>query len=419
MEKYFGDEFELHTVKHVWSEESMQWMRELQVDMGIMDIVGRAEVMCGVKEEDYSNCRGDGQRRELFECIAGSIAVWRDGCVAACRTFKADKVYNMIEKEEVEEEKVIDKRLEEGSRVFNYTKEVIPADVLVDLDRGGNFVPISFHSKKRVLERYDKELWNYIRGYHRLVLRGRNCRGMLEGDFVRGAKMSAALQELYLSCASDDSVGDDRCEFYLNLIEQHDAMREGMVLQVEVAESMSMATGLTVKELEKKYTFSDSVFMEADKKLGIALVPLSLIVDATREFLEGSGYVKVEGDNDEVLCVLRGKVTKVIESIDSEEEKFLGWKVMKNLRGRGAGKLGCLRMVPKVHKKKEKLEFRPIRAAEEDPGNVISRALNDILKGVMEGLAVKFEEVTGRSFSNLPGTEAFMEQIKSMNCELG
>ena len=170
----------------------------------------------------------------------------------------------------------------------------------------------------------------------------------------------------------------------------------------------------------------NSIVTNADKNIGIAIVPIQWYIEEYYRQQEKEAFETVDLNEKQCIELLDYIILKFRESCNTEQKQILK-KVWPKTGG--TKKIGIMKMIPKVHKLKEEISSsswksltgRPIRGAEQCPTNAPSIALCRLIQEMIMDLRNHYKTLSPNSilaklaFPLIKGCDAYSEALNNLD----
>jgi hypothetical protein len=251
----------------------------------------------------------------------------------------------------------------EGPTIFSFTTHVLDQDIADQLKNGLGYVPHTKSSRKDVISRIETEIKDAAVRYFRKI------NGFRPPNEISKLPMDQFIRNILIFSTASGKEN----EFFYGLNDNFSAAMKS--LNIEIDENYKFDDMSIFDRLP-----SDTIISNADKNLGIALLPIKWYVEEYFRQREKGGFETIDISEKKCLANLEFIISK-FRSLCSNEQKAILKTVWP--KENGAKKIGILKIQPKVHKLKEEitenswksLTGRPIRGAEQCPTNAPSIAL--------------------------------------------
>ena len=262
-----------------------------------------------------------------------------------------EKLENVIrESIFVEMSRLTDKKKKLNSRIYNFTSEELPDEVVKLFENGVDCVPAIGMTRSQVKKRVNKSLLEYMERF-----RNKRRDDIIESDDVKVWLQEATEREGFM-----DTEGK---RFYKRIADGY----SGFLQEVALLHNENNLD--TEEELKKKLDIEGSVIVNCDKNLGMSVFSLETMRNADKGLMKQLGAKEIDKTKDEVIKDVIEKIDEFEEDLENVQKEYIDYVYNDRDIRKCTLKFPFLKSVHKIQKMSEeeieqkdlsKLKFRPI-----------------------------------------------------------
>ena len=198
----------------------------------------------------------------------------------------------------------------------------------------------------------------------------------------------------WLKVAIEESEDDEHKTFYMNMLQGYPEF----VRRLRNHKMWDDKEGNSKASLKEMLDIPEGVIVEADKGLGLSILPLSVMRDADETLIKQMKAVKQNVGKDEIISIVSQEIDKFEDELNEQQRHYLNSRFPVRDVPQSSVVFPFLRSVHKVHKMTSaeiqakdvtNLKFRPVNDAKFWLTKGYSKLLMAILRKLNEDVVTK------------------------------
>ena len=185
--------------------------------------------------------------------------------------------------------------------IFNFSSTEIPDEIAALLKHPKNMIFETKESHGRIKKRITSECFNYAVKFRASIEKNTTDIGSTEDH------------RSWLLNAINTARSNDFKQFYFNILHNLKTLRF----------QPPNPSSPTIKNLEQIFEIPDNVWMETDKEMGFALIPIPWVKSAEAQLLVELGASKIELSKSQLVNQINVQIMEFFSSLDGEQLHLL------------------------------------------------------------------------------------------------